>query len=96
MEKLKLEFKRVTSTIIPANVISRSSRFACYTDSDKSGEYVMSKIADDLIGVLTEFVEWNKKYPSSRIYSEIEIRTIAKELDAINEKAVAVIAETRK
>lgn len=37
-------------------------------------------------------VDWNTKYPSSQIYSEGEIRAIAKQMDAIFEQAKQVLA----
>lgn len=48
--------------------------------------------APDLLAVLKEFAAWNKKYPSSNIYSEGEIRRIARELDDIYDRAKVAIA----
>lgn len=42
--------------------------------------------------VLTRLVEWNRKYPSQRIYNEGTIRSIAKQMDEINEEAILVLA----
>lgn len=58
-----------------------------------SGLYVRAEIAEQLVNVLTKFTAWNKKYPSSKIYSEAQIRIIARELDAINEEAIAALAK---
>jgi hypothetical protein len=44
--------------------------------------------------VVQSVVEWNTKYPSSRIYGEGDIRRIAKEMDAIFEKAKAALSGT--
>lgn len=54
-------------------------------------------LVKELVGVLQKVVKWNEDYPSSRIFSEGEIRKIAKEMDAINEDARAALqkAEAR-
>jgi tRNA(Ser,Leu) C12 N-acetylase TAN1 len=45
----------------------------------------------ELVETLKDFLEWNKKYPSSQIYSHYKIIQIAAELDSIAEKAKQVI-----
>lgn len=47
---------------------------------------------DELLSVMKDFTEWNKKYPSSRIYSEHFVRIIGLELDAIASAAEKVVA----
>ncbi len=36
--------------------------------------------------------DWNRKYPSSRIYGEYDIRQISKEMDEINHACIAALA----
>jgi hypothetical protein len=48
--------------------------------------------APDLLDVVQAVADWNAQYPSSRIYSETSIRKIAAEMNAINDKARAAIA----
>lgn len=47
---------------------------------------------DEMLSVLEKFSAWNKRYPSSRIYSGSAIREITKELDQIAEEADAAIS----
>lgn len=51
--------------------------------------------APDLLAVVEKLAEWNRKYPSSRIYGESQIREIAAENDAINAEGLAAIAKVR-
>lgn len=50
---------------------------------------------DELLAALEKFVAWNKRYPSSRIFSESAIRKIAKELDEIAAESEAAIAKVK-
>lgn len=68
--------------------------YNCSQLGDQSGEYIRVEDAKKFIVVLNKFIDWNKKYPSGRIYSETEIRKIARELDAINDKAIEAISNT--
>jgi hypothetical protein len=55
------------------------------------------KLAADpeLVEVCESIVAWNKKYPTSRIFSEGEIRKIAKEMDEICKMAELAIANAK-
>ena len=55
-------------------------------------ELELTKQRDDLLAALERFVAWNRRYPSSRIYSATSIRQIAHELDQIAAQAEAAIA----
>lgn len=47
----------------------------------------------DLLAVVKKVVEWNRKYPSSRVFSHSEIVAIAKEMDEINDAALEALGE---
>jgi hypothetical protein len=51
-----------------------------------------SKDQPTLREVVESVVDWNTRHPSSRIYSEGEIRRVAKEMDEIFERAKAALA----
>ena len=70
--------------------------YGCDKSGDQSGEYIRAEVAEELLAALQKFVAWNAKYPSSRIYNETDIRKIAKELDTINEDAVAAIVNAKR
>ena len=55
------------------------------------GTKLYTRAADGLVEVATALVKWSKDYPSSRIYNETEIRRIAKEIDAIAERAARAL-----
>ena len=45
-----------------------------------------------MLDVCEKIVEWNKKYPSGRIFSHVEIVKIAAEIDGVAEKAERALA----
>lgn len=55
--------------------------------ASKSRELALEERVKLLEQGVSDFVEWNEKYPSSRIYSEGSIRKIASELDEICTKS---------
>ncbi len=49
----------------------------------------------DMLSALEKFIQWNKRYPSSRIFSHSEILAIAKELDLIATEAEEAVAKAK-
>jgi hypothetical protein len=64
----------------------------CWLGDDEIALWHKQQAAEAMHDALEKFVGWNKKYPSSRIYSEGQIRQIAAELDAIAAEARAALA----
>lgn len=62
-------------------------------DEEHQANMRLLDAAPDLLAVAQQFAAWNKRYPSTRIYSESAIRNIAAELDQIAAAAGAAIAK---
>jgi hypothetical protein len=61
-------------------------------DAPRSGTKLYTSQHDPALAeICRDLVAWTKNYPSSRIYNESEIRRIAKEIDAISERAAAAL-----
>lgn len=47
------------------------------------------------VAVLRQVVEWNRKYPSQRIFSHSEVLVIAREMDVINDRAKKALGDEK-
>lgn len=62
---------------------------------NRSDRRTLQERCERLESAAFEFVEWNKKYPSSKIYGEGSIRKIAAELDDICARTNQALTETK-
>jgi outer membrane receptor for ferric coprogen and ferric-rhodotorulic acid len=81
------------------NVIARQEKAGlhhvsvAFVSSLSEPDAKMLAASKKLAEALAKFAEWNRAYPSSRIYNESEIRTIAAKLDAIYAEADVALKE---